>query len=133
DCRPTMVSWSGERSIVDGSPTESAMDKTAVRLVGPLARGARVSAPLLRDLLDTLVEGARRAVRLRLEGRSTARGASPSWLDEAVNFDVVGLEQGSTVVDIEAPSLEEALPKRFKQAEMFSACTPQRSALAHFT
>jgi hypothetical protein len=68
-----------------------------------------------------------------LEGRSTARGSLPGWLDEAVRFDVVGLKRGSTVVELEAPSLLEVLPERFEQADMFPTCDRDKSALAHFT
>ena len=109
------------------------MDKTAVKLSGPLVQGARISAPLLRDLLNTLVVGAGRSLRLRVEGRSTASGSWPGWLDEAVRFDIVGLETGSTVINVEAPALLEALPDRFQQTDMFPTCDPEKSALAHFT
>ncbi len=63
------------------------MPKYSVRLVGANA-GARIEGSLLRDLLDVLVEGARRAVRLRVDGRSSAPGSLPSWLDRATSLRV---------------------------------------------
>ena len=48
--------------------------KTAkLRLSGQGLRGTHVSGPLLRDLLDVLVDAPRGAVRLRLEGRGSAQ------------------------------------------------------------
>jgi hypothetical protein len=44
-----------------------------------------VDLPLgvLRELVDLLLDGASRAVRLAVEGRSTARGITPWWLGES--------------------------------------------------
>jgi hypothetical protein len=90
-----------------------------VSLSGPGIRGGRVPASLLRDLLEVLVEGARRALRLRVEGRSTARGAMPGWLTTASAFEVVGLSPGSTVIEIDAPRLDDALESLLPQLGLF--------------
>lgn len=89
----------------------------------------RVDGALLRDLLDVLVDGCQQAVRLRVEGRSTAQGKPPAWVTRAASFDVVGLKEGSTVLIVEAPSLAEAVPEQFAQADLFTPVEPVRSCL----
>lgn len=105
------------------------MTTRRIRLSGPPARGVRIDGGLLRDLLDVLVDGCQQAVRLRVEGRSSAQGKAPVWLARAAAFDVVGLSEGSTVLVIEAPSLAEAAPERFSQTELFQFLEPARSSL----
>lgn len=100
-----------------------------IRLSGPGARGVRIDGELLRDLLDVLVDGCQQAVRLRVEGRSTAQGKPPTWLARAAAFGVVDLREGSTVLVVEAPSLVEAVPERFRQGDLFPFVEPARSCL----
>jgi hypothetical protein len=75
------------------------------------------------------VDGCQQAVRLRVEGRSTAQGKPPAWLGRAAAFDVVGLREGSTVLVVEAPSLAEASPERFGQGDLFPFVEAARSGL----
>ncbi len=100
-----------------------------IRISGPRARGVRIEGALLRDLLDVLVDGCQQAVRLRVEGRSTAQGKPPAWVTRAASFDVVALKEGSTVLVVEAPSLAEAVPEQFAQADLFTPVEPARSCL----
>jgi hypothetical protein len=72
-----------------------ATSPTVVHLTGPAARGVRVGAPMLRDLLDALVDAVQQSVRMRAEGRSRAGGPIPAWLDRAATF-VVEIQAGST-------------------------------------
>jgi len=100
-----------------------------LRLLGPEARGARIGAALLKDILDVMTEGAKGAVRLRAEGRSSARGLAPAWVGKAADFDVVGLAAGSTVLLIEAKTLHEAAPERFGQGDFLLELDPNDSAI----
>ena len=84
---------------------------------------------MLRDLTSILVDGARGAVRLRVEGRSSARGLIPGWLAIAADFDIVGIEKGSTVVLIDAPPLVEVAPDLFQQQHLFHPFDPSRTAI----
>jgi hypothetical protein len=93
--------------------------KHTLRVTGPTARGQRISGPLLRDLLGMVAEGASRALRMRVEGRSTSAGPKPSWLESGSGFDFLGLASGSTVVSIDAPPVAEADPTAFAQGSMF--------------
>ena len=99
------------------------------RISGPGVRGVRIDGVLLRDLLDVLVDGCQQAVRLRVEGWSTAQGKVPVWLARVAAFEVVGLREGSTVLVVEAPSLVEAAPERFRQNDLFPFVEPARSCL----
>lgn len=99
-----------------------------LRLIGPEARGARLDAGVLRDLLDLLVEGARGALRLRVEGRSQAPGTPPTWLEQAARFDLVGLGTGSTTLAVESKPIAEAAPERFSQLPLFHDFDPSCSA-----
>jgi hypothetical protein len=108
------------------------MTEHLLRLQGPGVRGRRVSAALLRDLLDALVDGVRQSVRLGVDGRSTAQGHAPAWLDAAASFDLVEVREGSTELVLQAAPLASAAPDRFKQTEMFAAVDPAANCLDVF-
>ncbi|HBL29905.1 MAG TPA: hypothetical protein DD490_23960 [Acidobacteria bacterium] len=86
----------------------------------------------LRDLLDLVLEGCRKAVRLRAEGRSSAPGALPSWLAAATDFEVVGLRAGSAVVDLEAAPLADLTKDRFRQNPPIFDLDLSRTSLSIF-
>lgn len=94
-------------------------------------RGRGFPGALVRDLLDALDEGARGAVRLRLEGRSKAGGGyPPAWVVEAAAFEIVDLLPETGVISLQAPTLLEAVPRCFSQQELFPTVDPSDSALA---
>ncbi|MBV8308823.1 MAG: hypothetical protein JO344_00350 [Planctomycetaceae bacterium] len=95
------------------------MPEFTLRITGPTACGSRISGPLLRDLLGLVSEGSRRALRMRVEGRSIAKGTPPAWLAPGAGFDFTGLSGGSCVVHIEAPTLAQAAPDEFAQGSLF--------------
>jgi len=95
------------------------MTKHNIRLVGSAAKGTRISAVTLRELLAVLVDGCNQALRLRTEGRSVARGTDPAWLSTAADFEIVEFSTGSTVVTIESPAVVEAAPEKFAQQDIF--------------
>jgi hypothetical protein len=76
-----------------------------------------------------VVDGCQQVVRFAVEGRSTAQGKPPAWLERAARFEVVGFREGSIVLVIEAPSLGEAAPEHFGQSDLFWAVDPRRSCL----
>lgn len=89
-------------------------------LMGGPHDGLRVPAAVLQEVLAAVIEGARLAARFRFEGESVRKGPRPGWLDAATNFDVTGLESGSTVVGLEAPLLGQAAPMLFEEADQQS-------------
>lgn len=85
---------------------------------------------LVRDLLTAVDRGAKGAVRLRIEGRSWARGGPPpAWVNEAAAFQMAGFHRGAPGLDLRIRTLAEALPSRFAQEELFPPVDPGDSAL----
>jgi hypothetical protein len=111
-----------------GGGGESATKRHTIRLTGDRARGARITASVLGDLTAVLLDATRGALRLRVEGRSTARGSLPAWLSGATDFEVVGIEAGSTLLVVEAPTLIEAAPALFAQHSLFEPIDSSDSA-----
>lgn len=107
------------------------MSQTLLHVTGPAAKGARVDAPLLRDLLDVLVDAVQEAVRLRTEGRSRAPGALPAWLAKAAAFDVE-LREGSTQLALTAAPLGDLVPEKLAQLDMFDPISPAATCLDMF-
>jgi hypothetical protein len=99
-------------------------------LVGPGTRGTRVPAGLVREMFSALVDAVQRTVRLRVEGRSSAQGPIPAWIERASSFDLIALEGGSTTLVFEAGPVLDRLPDR--QVEMFASFDPSRSCLDLF-
>ncbi len=103
-----------------------------IRLIGPGSRGRRVSGELLRDVLDVLVDGARKAVRLRFEGKSGGPGPAPAWVGRAASFDFVETEAGSTIVQLDAPALADVAADWVAQGEMFDDIPRDATGLGLF-
>lgn len=72
--------------------------------------GTEVPVALLTGLLGPLGECNLRALRLRIEGRSSRRGPVPQWLREASSFNIVGISAGSVTLHCEAAPLRQMLP-----------------------
>lgn len=106
------------------------MQTYTIRLTGPVVADSRIPVSVARELLNAVESGARGAVRLRLEGRSRARGPSPAWLNRAADFDLVDVIEDEAGIRLQAPTLGDALPDRFAQTEIFAPVDPEKSALA---
>lgn len=99
----------------------------AIRLEGVEAFDLPVT--VLRDLGELFAEGAQRAARLAVEGRSTARGTAPAWTSAVADLRVVAFAAGSLALAIEAPRLLDAAPELFQQPSLFGS-TPEPDASA---
>jgi hypothetical protein len=108
------------------------MPERKITLRGDAARGSTVSATVLRDLLDVMIDGCQRSTRLQYEGRSSARGPIPRWLEAAAAFDVKEIRAGSTQIVVEAPPLLEAAPEFFAQGDVLRPLRNGASALDLF-
>lgn len=73
----------------------------------------------LKELCDGLIESSERALRLSIEGSSVKKGKVPSWLKKSVQFTITGIRKGSTVVEITAPTLDQAAPTQIKQQDLW--------------
>ncbi len=107
------------------------MSQTILHLTGPAARGVRVDALLLRELLDTLVDAVQQSVRLRTEGRSRAAGPAPAWLAQAAAFSVE-IQAGSTQLVLDAKALGDLVPERFAQVDLFQPLDPRMTCIDVF-
>ena len=101
-----------------------------VRLIGPGVADGNIPGPLVGPLFEALDRSIKGAVRLALEGRSAARGPLPQWLARAAAFDLVGVSDRAATLRLQAPTLEEALPERFGQGELFPDPYADKTALA---
>ena len=90
-----------------------------LRLIGLRENEGQIKATSLRHAIDALLKTAERATRLLATGEGSGRGPKPKWLDAAIDFTVTGLTPGSTVLDIEAPSLRETAPDQFAQQDFW--------------
>ncbi len=108
------------------------MIQHTIRLEGKAAKGARISARVLNRLLETLLEATQRSLRLRVEGRSHLRGET-DWLNAAADFELVGLDKGSTVLTLETRPLRESAPELFNQPDLWDNLpSPEQSAFGLF-
>lgn len=103
-----------------------------ITLSGESLVGRRVSARLFRDLLDILIDGSRKALRLRLQGTSTPGGAEPKWLKPATDFDLMFPTEGEAIAVVVAKPLVATLPSLFQQSSLFDDLDPRRSPLDLF-
>src|SRR5882724_6920955 len=104
------------------------MRQTIVHMTGPAARGVRVGASMLRDLLDVLVDAVQQSVRVRAEGRSRAAGPTPAWLDRAATF-LVEIQPGSTRMVLDAQGLGDLVPDKFARLSTFEPLDPRATCL----
>jgi len=86
----------------------------------------------MKDLLTALVEGCQRAARIQFEGRSSARGPTPRWLEAAADFDVVAIREGSTQLLVEAKPLRDIVPDPSGQEHAYRPLTEGVTALDLF-
>ena len=104
--------------------------KYKIRIAGLQTPDGTISIKVLREVLEVLVESSERGLRLAIQGESVKRGKVPSWLSKSLDFTITGLEEGSTVLDLEAAVLgETALDKIAEQDLWYSKPAPEDTAL----
>lgn len=105
-----------------------------ITLKGPAVEDRGVSGHLLEDLVGVLVQGTERALRYRLEGRSTAPGAPPAWLRPASDFRLLSIVEakGVRTFEVQAQPLLQSMPERFQQGQLFDDIDPRKSPLELF-
>ncbi|MBI5685848.1 MAG: hypothetical protein HZC54_12315 [Verrucomicrobia bacterium] len=90
-----------------------------LRLQGLATAPGTISVQTLRELLRGLTDSAERALRLAIQGESVKRGKTPSWLSKSLDLQLTGLESGSTVLNLEAPTLGETVGDQLAQQDMW--------------
>jgi hypothetical protein len=53
-------------------------------------------------------------------------------LEQAADFDIIGFQSGSTIIELEAPPLAEAVPEKFAQQSLFGGLDTSNSAFKVF-
>lgn len=79
----------------------------------------RIKAKRLLRVVQALIETAERATRLSATGEGKGRGSKPGWLNATVDFTITGLEKGSTVIGLEAPSFADTARNVFSQLDFW--------------
>lgn len=110
------------------------MENRTVRMDGPRTMGSHVRGRVLAEATELLVHGTQRALRLRTQGRSAARGSVPSWI-EAASEVVISIDastarhaSGPTLLHVQVPTLLEAAPNAFQQVELFPELDVRRTS-----
>src|SRR5690554_804180 len=81
----------------------------------------KISFSKLRELQEKLTAVAEGAVLNLVEGRSKpGRGKKHEWLRKVTDFQITGLNAGSTILEIEAPEIGQLYPN--KQIGIFDDC-----------
>jgi hypothetical protein len=74
----------------------------------------------LGEIQAALVESAERNLRMAVQGEGALRkGKLPSWLDDSLDFVLTGVESGSTVLIIDAPTLGDTAAEQIKQQDLW--------------
>jgi len=73
----------------------------------------KISFSKLSELQDKLTALAEGAVLSLIEGRSKpGRPQKPKWLKEVIDFQISGLNHGSTILEIEAPEISQVYQRK---------------------
>lgn len=93
--------------------------KHTVRLQGFDLENGKISFSLLTRLSERLIRLSESSLLSLVEGNSTIkRGKQAEWLSRSLDFQLSGITQGSTILEIEAPILKQTITNI--QISMFS-------------
>jgi hypothetical protein len=82
---------------------------------------------VLRDILDVLVDGCQQATRLRIDGRSTAPGTVPGWLESIASFDVS--LAGTSTLELESAPFADARTRGLPRADALAGLDLHKTCL----
>lgn len=86
---------------------------------GLAEKHGQISAVSLHQILGSLIKAAECSTRLLAFGSGHGRGRNPKWLNKSIDFTVTGLQQGSTVIELEAPKFRDTAQKVFSQQDFW--------------
>lgn len=90
-----------------------------IRVTGLKTKDGSIPVFLFKEIIDGILKGCDRVLRLVVEGRSSKVGKTPDWLQQSLDFTITGIKTGSTVLELEAPVLEESMPESFLQKKLW--------------
>ncbi len=108
------------------------MQQYTIRIPGARTLDGHLTGRVLGDLMHALAHGSAGSLLLRAEGRSKSRDDRlPEWVERGTSFALVKQLEGEDAgVVLLAPSLRDAIPERFEQADLFGTIDPSQSSLA---
>jgi hypothetical protein len=102
-----------------------------VKLLGLKTPEGTIPLMALKEISDALLHGSERALRLSVEGASVRKGKIPGWLSKSLEFTITGISKGSTVLEIEAPTLaQSALEQVQQQTLWYTLPNPEDTAIS---
>lgn len=103
-----------------------------IHIGGLKSKSGSISITALKEIADVLIKSSDRILRLFVEGRSIKSGKTPEWLRRSLDFTIMGLKSGSTIIELEAPVLTETMPEYFEQKKLWQddVIGPEDSALS---
>jgi len=108
------------------------MLRYTIRLFGPEEQPVLLSGTLLAAFFASLDTATKGAVRLRLDGRSFARGTQPAWLSRASFYRLEGVDTNNSTFQLSAPSLEETVAAKTPQYELIASDDSHKTGLTLF-
>lgn len=90
-----------------------------IKIKGLKTAEGTISLTALKEISNALLLGSERTLRLSVEGSSVKRGRVPVWLSKSLEFTVAGISKGSTVLELEVPTLEESAPDQVRQQDLW--------------
>lgn len=107
------------------------MLKYKIKLEGLDSPSGTITTRALFELLQQFTSAAEKGLRLAIEGQSTKAGPAPKWLEKATDFTFTGIQTGSTILTLEAPTFEDTIPDMFVQQDFWGgAPEPQDTAIS---
>lgn len=94
--------------------------KYKIKLINLNTPKGTISVIALRELVDRLIDTSEKALRLAIDGTSSKKGQPPTWLKASVDFLVTGLKEGSTVIEMDCPTLKETAKEKIVQQDLWS-------------
>lgn len=93
--------------------------KYQIRLLGIKSREGTIPLTALKEIADKILNSSEGALRFSIEGASIKRGPTPEWLKKSLELTVTGISKGSTVLEVEAPTLLETAPTQVEQQDFW--------------
>lgn len=103
-----------------------------IHIKGLKSQSGSIPIIALKEIANALLKSTDRILRLFVEGQSVKSGKAPEWLKKSLDFTIMGITSGSTVITLEAPLLIDSMPEYFEQKKLWQedVINPDESALS---
>jgi hypothetical protein len=90
-----------------------------LNIQGLKTKKGTISISALKEIMEALLKGSDKVLRLLIEGRSVIGGKNPEWLKKSLDFTISGIKAGSTIIELEAPLLKKTIPEQLTQKKLW--------------